>query len=212
MPFSVWADGLDAYVASRDLTTSPRWDAELAAELAGILPSAGRAPRGRRRAGAAFADERFRAHRAIRALLELLAADQPLVLVLDDLQWADRASAELIARCWASARSTRRCCSRSARAAGSSRSAWPPRWPRRTCGAGARAALRGRGERDAGRGGTDAEAAALYRAEAATRSTSSSSRAAVTAPRGSGDGPRTLPATPPSRRRRRRAGRRARPR
>jgi DNA-binding CsgD family transcriptional regulator/tetratricopeptide (TPR) repeat protein len=94
MPFSVWADGLDAYVASRDLTASPRWDAELASELAGILPSA-------RRAGAepaaAFADERFRAHRAIRALLELLAADQPLVLVLDDLQWADRASAELIA-------------------------------------------------------------------------------------------------------------------
>ena len=98
MPFSVWADGLDAYVASRDLTTSPRWDAELAVELAGILPSAGRTAGGPPPTpGAAFADERFRAHRAIRALLELLAADQPLVLVLDDLQWADRASAELIA-------------------------------------------------------------------------------------------------------------------
>src|SRR3954447_17261609 len=76
VPFSVWVDALDAYVASQDLEDSAAWSAELAAELAGILPSV-------RRAGssdaAAIADERYRAHRAVRGLLELLAADQPLV-------------------------------------------------------------------------------------------------------------------------------------
>jgi ATP/maltotriose-dependent transcriptional regulator MalT len=41
--------------------------------------------------------ERFRLHRAIRALLEELAARSPLVLVLDDVHWADSASVEAIA-------------------------------------------------------------------------------------------------------------------
>ena len=42
------------------------------------------------------ADERYRAHRAVRRLLELLAAERPLVLVLDDLHWSDGASIELL--------------------------------------------------------------------------------------------------------------------
>ena len=40
--------------------------------------------------------ERYRAHRAVRELLEVLAATRPLVLVLDDLHWADSASVELV--------------------------------------------------------------------------------------------------------------------
>jgi predicted ATPase len=43
------------------------------------------------------AAERYRAHYAIRALLERLAARQPVVLALDDLHWADAASIEVIA-------------------------------------------------------------------------------------------------------------------
>jgi DNA-binding NarL/FixJ family response regulator len=43
------------------------------------------------------ADERHRAHTALRRLLSSLAEAQPLVLVLDDVQWADPASAELVA-------------------------------------------------------------------------------------------------------------------
>ncbi|MQA73147.1 MAG: AAA family ATPase [Solirubrobacterales bacterium] len=43
------------------------------------------------------APERFHAHRAVRALLELLARKEALVLALDDLHWADDASLELIA-------------------------------------------------------------------------------------------------------------------
>ena len=79
----------------------------------GPRPEAARAPR-RRRAGAssptssrrclrsrrgrevALQHERYRSHRAVRALLEHLAATKPLVLVLDDLHWADSASVELL--------------------------------------------------------------------------------------------------------------------
>ena len=39
--------------------------------------------------------ERFRAHRAVRALLEELGRERPLALLLDDLHWADEASLEL---------------------------------------------------------------------------------------------------------------------
>ena len=39
--------------------------------------------------------ERFRLHRAVRSLLERLAGERPLVLVLDDLQWMDAASCDL---------------------------------------------------------------------------------------------------------------------
>ena len=63
------------------------------AELAHVLPSmsahgAGAAP--------ARADERYRTHRAVRRLAEMLAATAPLVLVLDDLHWADAGSIELL--------------------------------------------------------------------------------------------------------------------
>jgi predicted ATPase len=39
MPFSVWVDALDAYVASQRLELHEAWDADLAAELAQVLPS-----------------------------------------------------------------------------------------------------------------------------------------------------------------------------
>ena len=44
----------------------------------------------------ALQHERYRSHRAVRELLEQLAARQPLLLVLDDLHWADSASVELL--------------------------------------------------------------------------------------------------------------------
>jgi DNA-binding CsgD family transcriptional regulator/tetratricopeptide (TPR) repeat protein len=86
LPFSVWADALDAYVASQELELGD----DLVAELADILPSRhGSAP-------TSVADERYRVHRAARRLLGALSADRPLVLVLDDLQWSDDASVELL--------------------------------------------------------------------------------------------------------------------
>src|SRR5215213_3386965 len=44
-----------------------------------------------------LADERHRAHRAVRALLDLIATAKPLVLVLDDLHWSDGASIDVLA-------------------------------------------------------------------------------------------------------------------
>jgi len=45
---------------------------------------------------ATTAAERFRHHRAVRDLLERLAREHPLALVLDDLHWADEATLELV--------------------------------------------------------------------------------------------------------------------
>jgi DNA-binding NarL/FixJ family response regulator len=92
MPFSVWVDALDEYVRTQDFARHEAWDEGLAAELGQVLPSL-RASNG----GGAVPDERFRAHRAVSRLLGLVADEKPLVLVLDDLQWSDAASVELIA-------------------------------------------------------------------------------------------------------------------
>jgi DNA-binding CsgD family transcriptional regulator len=99
VPFSVWVDALDAYVASQEIDAGGTWDADLVGELARILPAVAATAAGDGNGGAALegvADERYRAHRAMRALLEELARTRPLVLVLDDLQWSDGASTELI--------------------------------------------------------------------------------------------------------------------
>ena len=54
-----------------------------------------RLPRARRRCRRRC-QERYRLHRAVRALLEELATPKPLVLILDDLHWADSGSLELL--------------------------------------------------------------------------------------------------------------------
>jgi DNA-binding NarL/FixJ family response regulator len=94
LPFSSWIDALDAYVASQELEIERSFGPELALEIGEILPSLRQASLPAR---LSMADERYRAHRAVRTLLELLARDRPLVLVLDDVHWADGASIELLA-------------------------------------------------------------------------------------------------------------------
>ncbi len=94
LPFSVWVDALDAYVASQELGLDETWSADLMDELSAILPSV--LPRGDP-ARRSVADERYRTHRAVRRLLERLAGGRPLVVVLDDLHWSDEASIELLA-------------------------------------------------------------------------------------------------------------------
>jgi DNA-binding CsgD family transcriptional regulator len=87
VPFSVWADAVGAAAAAEPLELVDRDD------LAEILPSL-------RRPGSpasAVADERYRAHRAMRELLDVLARDRPLVVALDDLHWSDPASIDLVA-------------------------------------------------------------------------------------------------------------------
>src|SRR5215211_7837260 len=93
LPFSVWTDALDTYVASQALDLEAVGPPDVVLELAEILPSLRASGVGRPES---VADERYRSHRAIRRLLTLLAAERPLVLTLDDLHWSDGASIELI--------------------------------------------------------------------------------------------------------------------
>ena len=93
LPFWPFVDALDEYSAGLDPRRLAALDDEVRVELARVLPSlsdlAGRA-------APTVQDERYRAHRAVRVLLERLAATKPLVLMLDDVHWADSASVELL--------------------------------------------------------------------------------------------------------------------
>ena len=93
LPFAVWVDALDDHVATLGERKLDALVGERVGELARVLPSA--APAGAGAGG--LQDERFQAYRAVRALLQRLAMGQPVVLMLDDVHWADDASLELIA-------------------------------------------------------------------------------------------------------------------
>ena len=88
LPYGVWVDALDDYVASQDLALA----GDAKHELGRVLPSLHNGDGD----SAMVADERYRVHRAMRSLLAALSDDQALLLVLDDLQWADDASLELL--------------------------------------------------------------------------------------------------------------------
>ena len=83
-------DALDDHVA----TLHPRRIESAGADLAAVLPAAATATDARPAAGGA--GERFRCHRALRSLLEMLGREKPVALLLDDLHWADDASIELV--------------------------------------------------------------------------------------------------------------------
>jgi ATP/maltotriose-dependent transcriptional regulator MalT len=93
LPFWVFVDALDEYAEGLEPQRVGRLDAQSLAELGHVLPSlsdhaAGGPP--------VLRDERYRTHRAVRELLAVLGDGQPLVLILDDLHWADSGSAELV--------------------------------------------------------------------------------------------------------------------
>jgi ATP/maltotriose-dependent transcriptional regulator MalT len=92
VPFAALVEALDGFLRS----LGPRRLDDLSGRLphlAGVFPAM--ADRAEPDAGGAA--ERYLHHRAIRALLEELAAQRPLVLILDDVHWSDPASAEAIA-------------------------------------------------------------------------------------------------------------------
>jgi DNA-binding CsgD family transcriptional regulator len=92
LPFWVFVDALDEYVEGLDPRRLQRLGEGVRAELGQVLPALAET------AGAAAPalHERYRTHRAMRELLEALAATKPLVLVLDDFHWADQASVDLL--------------------------------------------------------------------------------------------------------------------
>ena len=92
LPFGVFVAALDEHLRAAAQVPA-RLGEEVGAELATVFPSlaalltSGAPP---------LADERYRAHRAVRVLLAGLAEARPMLLALDDLQWADRSSIELL--------------------------------------------------------------------------------------------------------------------
>jgi DNA-binding CsgD family transcriptional regulator len=93
LPFWVFVSALDDYVRGLDPRVLDVLEAEDRAELAHVLPALlGLVPS----TVEPVAPQRYRTHRAVRALLERVAATRPLVLILDDLHWADPASVELL--------------------------------------------------------------------------------------------------------------------
>src|SRR3954454_824711 len=93
LPFWVFVDALDEYVHGLDPHRLENVEDDVRAELATVFPSLAGLATGRT---TAIQHERYRSHRAVCTLLETLAQSQPLVLVLDDVHWADPASVELL--------------------------------------------------------------------------------------------------------------------
>ena len=93
LPYGVLVDALDDHLATLDRRRLERAGGERLAELATIFPSVAgpEVPPG------ALQAERYRAHRAVQEVLDGLAVGRPLLLVLDDLHWADQASLEVVA-------------------------------------------------------------------------------------------------------------------
>src|SRR4051794_11319884 len=92
LPFWVFVDALDEYVEGLEPRRLQGLDDRVRAELGQVLPSLASAESAVGRA----VHERYRTHRAVRELLEHLAATKPLVLMLDDFHWADPASVDLL--------------------------------------------------------------------------------------------------------------------
>ena len=94
LPFWVFVDALDEYIESVEPRKLANLDEEVRIELAHVFPSLTDLGRG---GSPGLQDERYRTNRAVRELLERLAATKPLVLILDDFHWADPASVDLLA-------------------------------------------------------------------------------------------------------------------
>src|SRR6185436_435393 len=90
LPFWIFVDALDEYLEALEPRRLSGLDDDLRADLAPIFPSLGDG------AEPSHGDERLRVHRGMRQLLEALAATKALVLIMDDVHWADTASVELL--------------------------------------------------------------------------------------------------------------------
>ena len=97
LPFWVFVDAIEEFVRGIEPGRLAALGDDVLVELAHVLPSLSEPATG---IPVALVDERYRSHRAVRELLETLTAIKPLVLVLDDVHWADSASVELLGALW----------------------------------------------------------------------------------------------------------------
>ncbi|EFC85920.1 transcriptional activator domain protein [Parafrankia sp. EUN1f] len=90
--FGLFVDALDDHVAAVGTSGLPL-PREADRELTRILPSWGS---GEETHPSRLREERHRGHWALRALLRALSEARPVLLALDDMHWADPASAEML--------------------------------------------------------------------------------------------------------------------
>jgi DNA-binding NarL/FixJ family response regulator/tetratricopeptide (TPR) repeat protein len=94
LPFGPVIDALDAYIQSLGPRIVERLEADGLPDLAEVFPSLRSLRSG---SEGPPLSERFRSYHAVRDLLERLGAQQPFVLILDDLHWGDGSTLELVA-------------------------------------------------------------------------------------------------------------------
>jgi DNA-binding CsgD family transcriptional regulator len=93
IPFALWVDALDGHVSDRGAGLLEGMEDDELADLAVAFPAVARTTA----VAPAVAVERHRVARAVRRLLARSAAARPVTLLLDDVHWADPASADVIA-------------------------------------------------------------------------------------------------------------------
>jgi DNA-binding CsgD family transcriptional regulator len=91
LPYALWTEALDDHLAELGERRVSRLGLADGAALAAVLPALAGV------ASEAAPGDRHRTHRAVRDLLERLAAVRPLVLWMDDMHWADPASLDALA-------------------------------------------------------------------------------------------------------------------
>jgi DNA-binding CsgD family transcriptional regulator len=94
LPFALLAEALEPLVEGGLSQAVRGLERERLGELAAVLPVVGSLTEVE---AAPASGERHRLARAVRTLLERLAVERPLALLLDDVHWADPASADVLA-------------------------------------------------------------------------------------------------------------------
>ena len=92
MPFGIFVDALDDHLAMLSSQIEKSLPPAHLLQLGIVFPSLSAMVTGD---SAQLPNDRHRAYRAVRLLLEQLAVERPMVLALDDLHWADPGSLEL---------------------------------------------------------------------------------------------------------------------
>jgi len=97
-PYGVFLDAFDHTFAERARDALNALADEERGELAGVFPAlaARIAADGPAPVGGGVGGDRYRLHRAVSALLDALGDGMPVLFAVDDLHWADPASAELL--------------------------------------------------------------------------------------------------------------------
>jgi DNA-binding CsgD family transcriptional regulator/tetratricopeptide (TPR) repeat protein len=96
MPYSALVDALDDHIDTRRADVVDAVGAAQAAMLAGVFPALAAQDTGDTSGDDRSGLARYRLYRALRQMIDALAGSQGLVLILDDVHWADESTMEFL--------------------------------------------------------------------------------------------------------------------